>query len=93
MRTEQKRRDFKRLGLNGDESFADPVLFGHNMAMSLICINDLRNNSKITISQILRHDLLENFSPFILFFWLVLWSHDYLVSIVGKCLLLKNFND
>ena len=48
----------------------DPIF---NMPICLISINDnLRNNSNITISQRLRHGLFENFSPFILFFWLVL---------------------
>ena len=40
-----------------------------NMAMFLICINDNScKNSDVTISQRLRHDLFENFSPFILLF-------------------------
>ena len=58
----------------------DPIF---NMPVCLICTNDnSRNNSIITISQRLRHGLLENFSPFILFFWLVLWPYDNLISIV-----------
>ena len=69
----------------------DPIF---NMPMCLICTNDnSSNNSNITISQRLRHGLFENFSPFILFFWLLLWPYDYLVGIVGKYLLLKNLND
>ena len=40
-----------------------------NIPMCLVYINDnLRNNSNITISQRLKHDLFEKFSPFILFF-------------------------
>ena len=69
----------------------DPIF---NMSMCLICINDdLRNNSNITITQKLRHGLFENFSPFILFFWLALWTYDYLISNAVKYLLLKSFND
>ena len=44
-----------------------------NMPICLICKNeDSRNNSNITISQRLRHRLFENFSPFILSFWLII---------------------
>ena len=59
-----------------------------NMPICLICVNeDSPNNSDITISQRLRHGLFENFSPFILSFWLIIWPHGYLISIFGKYLL------
>ena len=68
----------------------DPI---SNMPVYLFCINDnSSNNSNIAIIQRLRYGLSENFYPFILFFWLVLLPYDYLISIVGKYLLLQNHN-